>query len=313
MHTYIIRFAAILGMAAASVILLGAAAPQQERGVAIGVERSGTDVGVPVANESRRRWQDWEAAMIRRELWKAEQQGRQSLTERESHPPDILEVERAARAEEHVLTVLRWIRQGVDAYAVKDIPMALENLRQAEQVHPQFGKLMGLISLVYGEMGYYTKSLECAQEAVRQEPYDALTQLAMGLAYAHLEDYEKAIASLQETLAREPGVPEAHFILASCYEAQGNLDAAANHRKMYESLSEASEDVMQPESVQEPAGHPSMPMEEKKQEPVGEAAPHTPPAPAEIAPKHEAGPASECDSDSSAQPRESIRLKMEEI
>ena len=141
-----------------------------------------------------------------------------------------------AAEEEHILSLLAWIRQGRDAYAAHNIPMALENLRQVEQRHPVSGKLMSLLSLAYGEMGYYNKALECAQNAAAQEPEEYLAQLALGISNAHLGDYDKAIAAFQAAAALEPQNKETRFFLAECSQAMKQSPEAEKHRKMYQQL-----------------------------------------------------------------------------
>jgi|GEM_PF-6611292 len=181
---------------------------------------TGTESSLPTDKKEQNPWRDREDALLLHELEKTKQQTENSLAEREQHhSPAIREIERMAAEEEHILSLLAWIHQGRDAYAAHNIPMALENLRQVEQRHPVSGKLMSLLSLAYGEMGYYNKALECAQNAAALEPEEYLAQLALGISNAHLGNYDKAIAAFQAAAALEPQNKEPHFFLAECSQA----------------------------------------------------------------------------------------------
>lgn len=196
---------------------------------------TGTESSLPTDKKEQNPWRDREDALLLQELEKTVQQTESSLTEREQHhSPVIREIERMAAEEEHILSLLAWIRQGRDAYAAHNIPMALENLRQVEQRHPVSGKLMSLLSLAYGEMGYYNKALECAQNAAAQEPEEYLAQLALGISNAHLGDYDKAIAAFQAAAALEPQNKETRFFLAECSQAMKPDPKAEKQRKMYQ-------------------------------------------------------------------------------
>ena len=157
-----------------------------------------TEVAAPATQGSHNPWHDEEAALFRLEFRKAMQRAKSDLTERETqHTSDMREIERAAAKEEHELDVLRWIRQGATAYDAKDLPMALENLRQADLLQPRSGTLLSLLSLAYGDMGYSGKALECAQRAISQEPDGYLPLLVLGISHAHLNEFEQAIAALR--------------------------------------------------------------------------------------------------------------------
>ena len=180
---------------------------------------------------------DREGTLLLHELQKAMQQTKSTPTNLEQYPSlPIPGIKQTATEEERILSILTWIRQGRDPYAANNIAMALGNLHQAERQHPIPGKLMGLLSLAYGEMGYYSKALECARNAAAQEPKEYWAQLALGISNAQLGNYENAITALQAAAALEPQNKEPHFFLAECFLAMKQSPEAEKHQKLYQEL-----------------------------------------------------------------------------
>ena len=257
---------------------------------------AGTEAAAPAAQGSHNSWHDEEAALFRLEFRKAMQRAKSDLTERETqHTSDVREIERAAAEEEHELDVLRWIRQGAIAYDAKDLPMALENLRQADLLQPRSGTLLSLLSLAYGDMGYSGKALECAQRAISQEPDGYLPLLVLGISHAHLNEFEQAIAALRAAASLEPLQRDSHFFLAECFDAMQQNDEAEKHRKLYRELEKET----------------APPMDTQEQSlPFGEEAQQTPPEAREQDLPSIVPPAG---SETKGYPREPVRIKMQEI
>ena len=74
--------------------------------------------------------------------------------------------------------------------------------------------------------------LEDRQEAVRQNPNDALAHFNLGLTYLVLERYEDAIAPLKEAIRIQPDYAAAHFGLGIAYRKSGqHQEAIASYKE----------------------------------------------------------------------------------
>src|SRR5205823_3045444 len=110
---------------------------------------------------------------------------------------------------------------------------ALDELDTAIQLKPDYAAAYYVRSQVYDSLGQYEKAAEASRSVIAYAPDDPLGWYNDGaIAYAR-GDWERAIDSEGQALARNPRYANALFILASSYEKTDRVgDALQAYRTL---------------------------------------------------------------------------------
>jgi tetratricopeptide (TPR) repeat protein len=100
---------------------------------------------------------------------------------------------------------------------------AEEEFRAALKIDPHFAPGALNLSQVLISEGKPQAAVACLEDAVKQSPPDQAepVQAALGLAYAENGETERALATLRNLVASQPGSANAHFNLGLLYVRQG--------------------------------------------------------------------------------------------
>lgn len=120
--------------------------------------------------------------------------------------------------------------------------------KQAEQEYhaaiadnPQDEKSMCRLGEIDAERGDFKSSLDEFTKAAELQPNDADAKLGQAKALIELEQKDKALPILEQTVREEPTNAIAHYRLSALYRQMGRMDEAKREVEMYKKLKDTKE------------------------------------------------------------------------
>lgn len=149
----------------------------------------------------------------------------------------LMEAKRPAQARDHAEAFLTWI---FGSRAWQEPASAVREFRQNPQVvarihssngdkrRPQRAVADLLTNLAYGRFGIEDRAgaLVAFQTGSALDPDNPSVNLGLGRWHYAARDWPQAARYLKQSIAVNPRVPVSHVLLASCYEQQGQWQAA---------------------------------------------------------------------------------------
>lgn len=133
---------------------------------------------------------------------------------------------------------LREFRRAQEAVQKGKTQLAIEHLRQAIQIHPQFVEAHNGLGVKYMMLGDYEQAAAAFEEAVRLRPGSSEPLSNLGMALHGLNRYEEAERLIRRALELQPQAPKARFGLALVLSSQ-----AGKEEKALEILAEIAEQI----------------------------------------------------------------------
>ncbi|HEY0323244.1 MAG TPA: tetratricopeptide repeat protein [Pyrinomonadaceae bacterium] len=99
------------------------------------------------------------------------------------------------------------------AILANDGKRAIEHLRAAISIHPDFALALNSLGVEYLKLGSVDKALEALREAVRLSPDAFVPRLNYGIAYLEKKKFAEAEANLRLALQKNDASPSAHMYL----------------------------------------------------------------------------------------------------
>jgi tetratricopeptide (TPR) repeat protein len=104
--------------------------------------------------------------------------------------------------------------------------MAIEQLRTALSLKPNYPEAYNNLGLAYTSMGQFDRGIEHYQQALQLNPKFALAQYNLGNAYLSKGQFDLAIEHFQTSLRLQPNDAEAHNNLGNAFQSKGLFDRA---------------------------------------------------------------------------------------
>ncbi|MBD0371536.1 MAG: tetratricopeptide repeat protein [Pyrinomonadaceae bacterium] len=99
------------------------------------------------------------------------------------------------------------------AIQANDSKRAIEHLRAAISIYPDFALALNSLGVEYLKLGDANKALEALGAAVRLSPDAFVPRLNYGIAYLEKKQFAEAEANLRQALQKNDGSPSAHMYL----------------------------------------------------------------------------------------------------
>lgn len=159
---------------------------------------------------------------------------------------------------EEQFTASRWNEQALELYSKNDFDGAIECLRKAIEINPNYAPSWNLLSCIanyqrnfdkaieycykaveldsnlsaswnnlgyaYSYKGNFDKAIECYTRAIALDPNDATPQINLGNVYNSLKNYDAAMSCYQKALEIAPDYANAWNSLGYCYIQNGDFD-----------------------------------------------------------------------------------------
>jgi Tfp pilus assembly protein PilF len=107
-----------------------------------------------------------------------------------------------------------------------DRKKAIEQLKQAIGMHPNFMTALNELGVQYIAIKQYKDAVEALRAAIKITPDAFHPRLNYGIVLLHLKDYKGAAAELNIALQKDGASGPAHFYLGRAMVSLGNYDAA---------------------------------------------------------------------------------------
>jgi tetratricopeptide (TPR) repeat protein len=124
-----------------------------------------------------------------------------------------------------------------------DRAKAIDKLKQALQVYPNFMTAFNELGVQYLALKKYKEAAEALREAIKLAPDAFHPRLNYGIVLLQLKEYKAALAELQSAAQKDSSSAVAHFQLGRALVNVGNYNAA--ERSLKQSLSIGGEDVVE--------------------------------------------------------------------
>jgi tetratricopeptide (TPR) repeat protein len=131
---------------------------------------------------------------------------------------------------------------GVGKVGLGDSVGAVAEFNQALVQNPndyQANYYLGRLKRIDGDLDLARKYLDTANQLQPGSPEVLFEIAALSVSKHHYTDAEPL---LLKVIAQEPGHREAHFLLATCYQKSGRLEAAKREREIFEKLKSEQRD-----------------------------------------------------------------------
>jgi tetratricopeptide (TPR) repeat protein len=115
-------------------------------------------------------------------------------------------------------------RKAIESQQTGDTPKAIEQLKGAIAIYPDFPLALNELGIQYLKLGQAEKAAEVLKIAVRLEPEDFQPLLNYGIALLNQKKFAESEEQLRATLKRNALVPTAHMYLGIALAIQRKLD-----------------------------------------------------------------------------------------
>src|SRR4051812_10434176 len=119
-----------------------------------------------------------------------------------------------------------WFRLGL-AQADVDVDNAIDSFRRALVLDPKHALASYNLGLVLSHVDRVAPALEALHRALAIQPRPEV-HYTLGMVYSRQGDLDRAVTSLSNATAADPGYADAHLALGSVLEARGDLTRAAS-------------------------------------------------------------------------------------
>lgn len=113
-----------------------------------------------------------------------------------------------------------------EAIQANDSKRAIEQLRAAISIHPDFALALNSLGVEYLKLGDAGRALEALAAAVKLSPDAFVPRLNYGIAYLEKKQFAEAEANLRQALQKNDGSPSAHMYLGIALIKLGRYDEA---------------------------------------------------------------------------------------
>lgn len=142
---------------------------------------------------------------------------------------------RAVKAKKEPSSAETWFHEGIELEeedpdaAIDAYSRALEHDPDLPELHLNLGRLLH-------EKGEVAEAERHYRRAVELQPDEPVAVFDLGVALQDQERFEEAAAAYEKALALDDSFADAHYNLATVYEALGERQAAFRHLKIYKTL-----------------------------------------------------------------------------
>jgi tetratricopeptide (TPR) repeat protein len=145
---------------------------------------------------------------------------------------------------------------GIGAGDLNYVQTALEALEKAQENNPysfEVALLKSDVLLQMGDLGEkpsYENALSTAKVAIYLSPYDAKGYYQLGLAYAGLNQIDRAIAAWQKAVSLKSDYAEAYYSLGYAYEVKNDIKSALKFYNLARRFASEQDKAVIEESIQ---------------------------------------------------------------
>jgi tetratricopeptide (TPR) repeat protein len=129
-----------------------------------------------------------------------------------------------------------WFYQGLDLEEEGDTDGALEAYRRALELEPDLPEIHLNLGRLLHEKGELAAAESHYRQAVELDPDEPVSVFDLGVALQDQERFDEAAAVYEQALALDDSFADAHYNLATVYEALGRRQEAFRHLKRYKAL-----------------------------------------------------------------------------
>jgi tetratricopeptide (TPR) repeat protein len=176
----------------------------------------------------------------------------------------------------YILLAQNFAQKGEDEISQKNLDLAIENLKKAIELKPDYAPAHYLLAVAFNQKGKIDEAISKLEEAKILAPQDIGVAFQLGLLYWRKEEIEKAQAEFERVLNLAPNYSNARYMLGLVYDKKGEKEKAIEEFKKISELNPENEEVKKIlENVKK--GLPALEGIISKQPPLPEAPPEIQP------------------------------------
>lgn len=127
-------------------------------------------------------------------------------------------------------------QEGTKLMLEKKYQEAVEFLKKALTLNPEFSEAYYNLGLSYERLGEYNDAIENLNEAIKRSPDDANAHYALGYSYFQKRKYKQAVESFEHAARLKPDNPFTYSKLGYAYLAWGKVERAREQYQMLKTL-----------------------------------------------------------------------------
>ncbi|MHC4462272.1 MAG: tetratricopeptide repeat protein [Planctomycetota bacterium] len=125
-----------------------------------------------------------------------------------------------------------WVMVGLCCQLLRHDDEAIEALKQAIRIDPNFVNAHVGLALLYTKLGRYDEAIQAYQQVIHIKPDDSDAYVGLGLAYSELGRYQEAIEAYNQAIRIKPDDAYAHSFLGGDYIKLGRYQEAIKALKV---------------------------------------------------------------------------------
>jgi tetratricopeptide (TPR) repeat protein len=143
----------------------------------------------------------------------------------------------------YVLIAQEAAKKQIDYRKQEALSFAVENLRKAIQLKPDYSPAHYLLAVVYDQQGNLIEAIARLQETRRTSPHDSGVAFQLGLLYWRDRDLDKAEKEFKASVELMPDYSNAIYMLGLVYGQQGETEKARKEFEKVGRLNPENEEV----------------------------------------------------------------------
>ena len=124
----------------------------------------------------------------------------------------------------------------VSSSAITEMPAFAERMERFQRLHPENAWANYYYGLVLFKQGQAERSQALVEKAVQLDPHLGVALLQLGVIFADLGEFPKAVGALRSAVEAAPTLEEAHYRLSQALRKTGAIAEAQKELEIYKQL-----------------------------------------------------------------------------